>query len=269
MNCAKSCNRFAGNAPCSDLAIAISPCMASSRRRGSGSSVGSTATMADTRFPPAPASLSSRTDTGTMARSGRSGNESWSISQRRSAPAHNVITTSFTVPPSSFFTALIASIGSDPNANRRCGEITPLNTVRGACTDGRDKTSSRLLTPGALSAKLRMIVPSAGTVWRASRIPTRGWVIAPNTPRANISRELGSRSHCHGVVGGGVGAGSGSTSKRTPRISAPATPSIQEWWILVSSAKKPPSRPSMMYISQRGRDRSRWRAAMRTANSAS
>jgi len=65
--------------------------------------------------------------------------------------------------------------------------IVPLSTVRGACTAGRDSTSSRRFTPGAFSAKLRMTVPNAGIVLRASRNPTFGRVAAPTRPRASIS----------------------------------------------------------------------------------
>jgi len=70
-------------------------------------------------LPPAPFSVSSRTETGTIASSGSSGSASWSRSQRRSAPAHSAITTSFTVAPSAFFTFFTELIGKDPNANRR------------------------------------------------------------------------------------------------------------------------------------------------------
>jgi hypothetical protein len=88
---------------------------------GVGRWVGSGAIMVDTRLPPLPFSSSARTDTGTAATSGSSGRASWSINQVRSAPVDSAITTSFTVQPAAFFTALTSSSGTVQNAQRRCG----------------------------------------------------------------------------------------------------------------------------------------------------
>ena len=94
--------------------------------------VGSGASIADTLLPSAPLLAGSRTDTGIIATSGWSGSASWSMSQRRSAPAHIAITTSLTDTPKAFFTALTVSRLTLRNANRRCGVIGRLNGVAGA-----------------------------------------------------------------------------------------------------------------------------------------
>ena len=59
------------------LAACIASRQRATRSSGSGSSVGSSATSADTRFVHGSASLPVRIDTGTIARSGRSGSASW------------------------------------------------------------------------------------------------------------------------------------------------------------------------------------------------
>jgi len=76
------------------------------------------AIMAETWLPNEPRSASVRTDTGTMARSGSAGSSSWSMSQRRSAPAQMAMTTSFTVTPAAFFTAFTSSSDSVANTQR-------------------------------------------------------------------------------------------------------------------------------------------------------
>ena len=89
------------------------------------------ASMADTLFPSAPLLAGSRTDTGIIAMSGWLGSASWSVSQRRSAPAHIAITTSLTDTPKAFFTVLTSARSTLRNANLRCGVIALLNGVAG------------------------------------------------------------------------------------------------------------------------------------------
>jgi hypothetical protein len=149
------------------------------------------------------------------------------MSHRRNAPAHIVMTTSFTVPPSCCLTAFTSPSGKDPNANRRCGVITPLNGVRGAFAPGDDNSSRGRRTDGTGTEKFRAIAPRRGTVRRASRSPTRGWETKPRKPRPSIDHCEGSVSGRHGSSGAGTGGGSGVRSSRTPRISAPETPSMQ------------------------------------------
>ncbi len=51
-------------------------------------------------------------------------------------------------------------------------------------------------------------------------------------------------------------AASGSASSRTVATAAPLRPSIRQWWALVTSAQRPPARPSSSVVSQSGRERS-------------
>ena len=49
----------------------------------------------------------------------------------------------------------------------------------------------------------------------------------------------------------------GSRSSSTAKMSAPAMPSIMAWWVLLTMAQRPPSRPSTSQVSHSGRERSR------------
>ena len=124
--------RPCGIAACWALAIFVAEWTISSRRPGSVTLVGSGASIADTLLPSAPLLAGSRTDTGIIAISGWSGSASWSMSQRRSAPAHIAITTSLTDTPKAFFTILTVSRSTLRKANRRCGVMDRLNGVAGA-----------------------------------------------------------------------------------------------------------------------------------------
>ena len=77
-----------------------------------------------------------RIDTGTIARSGASGNASCSIRYSRSAPAHTAITTSLSVPPVASFRRLRLSSDSERIANRRCALTDLFHGVAGAALTG-------------------------------------------------------------------------------------------------------------------------------------
>ncbi len=87
-----------------------------------------------------------------------SGRSSCSISQRRTAPAHTLTTTSLTVAPWLFLAFLNSLSGSWPKTKRRCGETRPLKTVLGATMSGRS-TPSRLSIPASFES-----VPAPGKI---------------------------------------------------------------------------------------------------------
>ena len=97
-----------------------------------------------------------RTDTGICATSGSSGRSWCFTSQRRTAPAQIETITSLTVVPRAFFTALISSSGSCPNAKRRWADMRPLNCVFGACSVFRPR-----FTP-VMRPAIRPTVPAPG-----------------------------------------------------------------------------------------------------------
>ena len=76
-NCVMSTSAAAGTSSNCRLAACIASRQRATRINGSGSSVGSSATSADTRLVHGSSSLPVRIDTGTIARSGRSGRASW------------------------------------------------------------------------------------------------------------------------------------------------------------------------------------------------
>ena len=66
----------------------------------------------------------------------------------------------------------------------------------------------------------------------------------------------GSGWGCQGRPESAIGGGSGERSNSTVARSTPAMPSISEWWVLVISAKRSSSRPSISHISHSGLERS-------------
>ena len=140
MNAVASVSSEAGSALWRSLALRSSSCVRRSRVAGSGSLVGIGTIIIEIRLPHAPRSSRLRTHIGIIATSGSSGSASRSSSHSRTAPAHSVTTTSLTVVPNSRRTWRTASSESEPNANRRCAEIGPLNGVFG----GRALVTSRM-----------------------------------------------------------------------------------------------------------------------------
>ena len=78
----------------------------------------------------------------------------------------------------------------------------------------------------------------------------------------------GSEGSGRGFHTSGVSSGiSACESSITWAISMAPVPSTRTWWLLVTTAKSPFSKPSMRYISHKGRDRSSGRAMSRATNS--
>ena len=114
------------------LASFIATLQRATRSSGSSQSVGSSATIPDTRFVHGSASSPVRIETGTIARSGASGSASCSIRYSRSAPAQIAITTSLTVPPVASFSRLMLASFECRIAKRRCGPTLLFHGVGGA-----------------------------------------------------------------------------------------------------------------------------------------
>ena len=150
-----SWSRSAGSARWRCFMSPIASCVSVRRSTGSSTFVKSGALISMIRLPYVPVCSLVLTETGICATSGSSGSSECSTSQRRTTPAHIETTTSLTVQPCSFFTALTSSSVSWPNANRRCGETRPLNEVFGA---------RRLPTLAAARPAMRPIVPAPGKV---------------------------------------------------------------------------------------------------------
>ncbi len=100
-----------------------------------------------------------------------------------------------------------------------------------------------------------------------------GCIGSPAMPRPSISSEPGVSASTP-LPPASISAASGSSrplgsrSKSTPMISAPDMPSIIAWCILVRIAQRSPASPWIRYSSHSGRERSRWREAIRVTCSA-
>ncbi len=243
------------------LAAAVLSAMAAKRFTGSSMVVASETSIEDTWLPMAPLWSSVRTEIGTMPTRSLSGSSPRSSRYWRSAPAHRASTTSFTVPPSAFFPILTSSSETCVKAKRRCGVIDVFNDVRGALNGaGGGLTFGSLLRRRSVSiiSAVRRAAFRADSGWRASELRAK--------PTSSIS--VGMRSGFQ-VSGSVTGVGSGWRSSRFTVSSAPDTPSMAAWCVLVTMAIMPCSRPSTTYISHSGRLRSSGRPMASSANSAS
>ena len=113
---------------------------------------------------------------------------------------------------------------------------------------------------------------------RSAPAMRRGWRKTARTPRKAsagvVARSARARPRTSASVGSGPGTqasgegegASGFASKRTVVMSTPETPSIRQWWLLVTIPKRPPSRPSTSHISHIGFERSRRWEKMRAAS---
>ena len=88
--------------------------------------------MADTRLVHGSSSSPVRIDTGTIARSGRSGSASWASRYSRSPPAQIAMTMSLTVPPVASLRRLMFSRDVVRMAKRRWPVIVLFHGVGGA-----------------------------------------------------------------------------------------------------------------------------------------
>ncbi len=149
------------------------------------------------------------------------------------------------------------------------GEGDPASGVHGDVDGG----ARRRQRQGRLSARplrgrggcRRGCASCAASCGRCRTAP-RGWPPSPGTP-ARSSTGCASRAGARDRRG--VSGGFGSRSKSTPSSSAPETPSIVLWCILVTSAILPSSSPSTIHISHSGRSRCSWRLMTSAAKSPS
>ena len=88
-------------------------------------------------------------------------------------------------------------------------------------------------------------------------------------PAASNATVPGSGWGCQALRPVGRGVGSGERSNSTVARSTPAIPSISEWWVLVISAKRLSSSPSISHISHSGFERSSCWEKMRAVRSCS
>ena len=205
------------------------------------------------RLPSVPCSSGARTDTGTSARSSSPAvGTPRRRSQRPSAPLTAASTTSLTVAPKPFFTARKSSRGASTQAIRRCGPMRTLSGVGGAGLSVAQATSPR---PSTASRALR--AASVGRLRARSAPPASSSGVRSAADAVSASRSsVSTRSVASGFAGRWGRAGSGSPSKSTVAMSTPETPSMTEWCVFETSAKRPPSSPSTSHASQSGRERS-------------
>ena len=227
----------AGSARWRSFISSSASCVRSSRRTGSASSVNSGARISRMRLPNVPRCSRVRTETGICATSGSSGSSSWSTSQRRTAPAQSVTTTSLTVTPKDRLTALTSSRDSWPKANRRCGETRPENDVRGARSSGCSITSLPSSPAARPTSREAVVAPGIGLNTAGAsaacsaadgspRITRSGYLAAPAAPRASISSSPGSPADAGGApLAPPAAEGVGSRSSSNPMTSAPLIPS--------------------------------------------
>ena len=129
-----------------------------------------------------------------------------------------------------------------------------------------------------------MISPMPSAASRARSSARSGWASAVSAPSSSATpvriapcRPAASRCHRAGLRVGLPGrcgrwaaaCGSGERSNSTVARSTPAIPSISEWWVLVISAKRLSSRPSISHISHSGFERSSCWEKMRAVRSCS
>ena len=281
--CVTSISVSAGTSSSCRFATAMASLHSATRSRGSAQLVGRSAMMLDTRLVHGSVSSPVRMLTGTIARSGLSGSASCLIRYSRNAPAQMAITTSLTVPPVAFLSALMFSSDVPRMAKRRCAVIDLFHGVSGAGVNGN--WMRRSLSPAALpmpatlliasrafvAILLTLVTPSASARFRTSfscsRMPFTGFAARRCNVSCNSWLWLGGCSPSHSTA---VGAGVfGSMSVSMFSRITPAAPSMVAWCVLVSIAHRPSARPSMTYTSHSGRERSIRRPTMRDTCSVS
>ena len=157
---------------------------------------------------------------------------------RRRAPR----TTSFTVQPNAFLTALASSSGTRAKATERCGLSEPFHG-RARCgerhgADGLERVAAILRRRGTIDLTVRPSEPG-----QRHQLP------APVTPRrSRTARGRSGRARARAPRRvGAAAAASGSRSNRRTMISAPDAPSMAEWWTLATKPMRSCLRPSMTH----------------------
>ena len=130
------------------------------------------ASIIDTLLPRVPFWSVVRTETGTAATSGAVGRAWCSSSQRRSAPAHNAMTTSLTVRSLPARRLLTSASGRSVKAHLRCADSGALNGVPGACSPAVGSRSSLSLPGRRCASEGPMALASPG-IERARSATTR------------------------------------------------------------------------------------------------
>ncbi len=252
-NCAKSWSMSAPMAFWISFASRVSALIVRSCSTGSSICTGRRTNIVDTWFVP---SCSERpcTDTGTEHTSGVSGRSSWAIrywrKRLRAGGEHDVV---------------------HRRAERRL-DVAHVVERRLAERDGpvrRDRAGPSHLRRGERQRGRRAIFARSRRA-AVARCRRRSATVLPKTlaivrgrrtmcciAYATSSRSDGTGSGCHGSSGGSGSGASGVRSNRFASRSAPVTPSMVEWWILVTKPTLPSSRPSRRCSSHSGRLRSR------------
>ncbi len=235
---------------------AVSSLMAMSRSMGSSVWTGKCTRITETRLPSW--SPSPRIDTGTDATKGSSGRPPCARSHDRKLAQQAVSTTSLTVVPKARLIAFTSSNETSASATDRFGVSAALNGVGGA-----------LNASGFLRASLS--VDSAGWARPLSRTAAAIFVAAPTARRGLPVRVRSVSAASQGIVGfpsgtqgspgGGITRPSGLVSKSSPAIAALRPPSMAAWWIFITRAALPPSKPSTSATFHNGLSRSRSSAA--------
>ena len=255
-----SWSSVAGSALWRSLAEAIVRLMRSSRLRGSASSVGSSTTIVEIRLPNVPNCSGVRTETGTIVTSGSSGSSPCSIRNSRIADAHIVITTSLTVLPKAFLTALTSVSETLPQPTLRCGESAAWKRVRGA----------RSLRPSSTPPSVRRGESTRPTTRVVEAIDRRAGYVAQRRQRVEVgerlrqvaqqphrlARQAGEAAREHLELArrpllrlalGRRHVAAARAARRAARRGSrrPDRPSTAEWWIFVITATRPRRRPWM------------------------
>ena len=188
------------------------------------------------------------TDTGHMATSGCSGSSKRSSRKRRIDPAHTASTTSFIVTSKLAATPFISSSGRCVTENDRCCDSEPFH---GATAPDRGSA------PGS-SRRRRCTAWAAATVVRVARGATRAAArrARPTAARARCCQPAGRGSWRSSTGSGTASDDSASRSNRWASASAPPTPSMAQWWTLITSPMRLSASPSTTHTSHSGRLRS-------------
>ena len=192
-----------------------------------------------------------RTETGTIERTTSFSDESSPrpLSRSRKPPAIAVRTTSLTVPPSAFRTALNSSNLPSVQAQRRCGPIGPLSERAVgvmACLASDGTVEAAVLSGSASPFAARIALPTLGI----DDSCCSGWLSASVTDSATTDRFDGDRRGVQGV--GSSCVASGSRSNISCIRSVPAMPSTMQWWTLEMIAQRLSARPSTSHSSHSG-----------------
>ncbi len=138
---------------------------------------------------------------------------------------------------------------ADCVATRRCGVTLTLKIVRGASAS--EVKSGLGFTPNAAFAVPARPCTRLGNSFAWLEIAALSIAKAPKRPSYLVERAFCGRS---AAQTGGVALSPGSLEKFSSPT--PDTPSASEWCSFAYSAKRPPCRPSIRWISQSGRSKS-------------